>query len=95
MNKTIYGLPKNSNYMYIFNSKKGFIEIKQFSEKDRMLSFYKARVEDENKCLVVSETESTPCLLWNKDDYEIIDLNLKSDYFIKEILMEIERRNRK
>lgn len=95
IDKTIYGLPKNGNYMFIFDSKKGFIEIKQFSEEDRKLSFYKARVVNENKCLVVSETGSTPCLLWNKDDYEIIDLNLQSDYFIKEILMEIEERNRK
>ena len=92
MNKTIYGLPKNGNYMFIFESKKDFIEIKQFAEEDQMLSFYKARVVNENKCLIVTATGTTPCLFWNKNDYETIDLKLQSDYFIQEILMEIEDR---
>lgn len=92
INKTIYGLPENGNNMFVYDSEKGVIETKQFSKEDKKMSFYKARFVNKNKCLIVTTTGTTPCLFWNKDNYEIIDLNLQSDYFIKEILMEIEER---
>lgn len=92
IDKTIYGLPENGNNMFLYDSERGAIETQQFSEENKKLSFYKARFVNENKRLIVTATGTTPCLIWNKNDYEIIDINLQRDYFIQEILMEIEER---
>ena len=88
----IYGLPYNSNKMYLFDCLNNRLELKDFCTSERTLSFLFAQALDENRVLILSEDKKTPCMIWEKERIQLVDIKLQEDYFIKELLMELEER---
>lgn len=93
INNCIYGLPYNGNTMYIFDCLDNKIEIRKIDDDSGSLfSYYSAQEISGDRLLVASNNGKTPCLIWGKDNVEIIDVKLPDDFFIKELLMELEER---
>lgn len=89
----IYGLPWEGNTMYMFDCRNDKIEIKEINDNSRNIySYYYAHKINEERYLIISNNKNAPCLIWDKDEIKLIDIKLPEDYFIKELLMEIEER---
>lgn len=89
----IYGLPWEGNTMYMFDCRNDKIEIKEINDNSRNIySYYYAHKINEERYLIISDNKNAPCLIWDKDEIKLIDIKLPEDYFIKELLMEIEER---
>ena len=89
----IYGLPWEGNTMYMFDCRNDKIEIKEINDNSRNIySYYCAHKINEERYLIISDNKNAPCLIWDKDEIKLIDITLPEDYFIKELLMEIEER---
>ena len=58
----------------------------------RIYSYYFAQKINDGSYLIISDSKKNPCLIWKKDEIKVIDIGLPDDYFIKELLMEIEER---
>ena len=89
----IYGLPLDGNIMYLFDCTSGNVDtIKINNNIESIYSYYFAQKINEMRYLIISNNVKNPCLIWEKDEIELIDIKLPKDYFIKELLMEIEKR---
>ena len=64
----------------------------EFENRSKEFCFNRSRWIGTNKSIVRADNSETPCLLCNNGEIEIIDIKIPEDYFIKEILMEIEER---
>ena len=79
--------------MYMFDCRNDKIEIKEINDNSRNIySYYYAHKINEERYLIISDNKNAPCLIWDKDEIKLIDIKLPEDYFIKELLMEIEER---
>lgn len=64
----------------------------EFENRPKKLCFNRSRWVGINHSIVRADNSVTPCLLCSNGKIEVIDIELPKDYFIKEILMEIEDR---
>ena len=79
--------------MYLFDCTSGNVDtIKINNNIESIYSYYFAQKINEMRYLIISNNVKNPCLIWEKDEIELIDIKLTKDYFIKELLMEIEKR---
>ena len=64
----------------------------EFEGRPKELCFNRSRMIKDNKSIIRSDNNETPCLLCDNGKIEIVDIKLPDDYFVKEIFMEIEER---
>ena len=89
----IYGLPLDGNIMYLFDCTSGNVDTIEINNNiESIYSYYFAQKINERRYLIISNNVKNPCLIWEKDEIELIDIKLPKDYFMKVLLMEIEKR---
>ena len=91
-NNMVYGLPWNGNIMYEYNCINDEIKARKIGNNNAVYSYYFAQEISKKRFLVTSENKEGPCLIWTDGKVEIINVKLPEDFFIKELLMEIEER---
>lgn len=86
--------PNKGEYIVKYNYINENVDYIRFEHenKPKELCFNRMRMVGNGKCIVRADNCKTPCLLCSNGKIEIINIKLPSDYFIKEILMEIEAR---
>ena len=79
--------------MYLFDCTSGNVDTIEINNNiESIYSYYFAQKINERRYLIISNNVKNPCLIWEKDEIELIDIKLPKDYFMKVLLMEIEKR---